>query len=407
MNDIVPTDEYEVEEISSMDSGTLQALQGAEIDSQIATARKFPRSIKAFRNNAMELATLDEKTAMECMYSLPRSGKKITGPSVRLAEIIASAWGNCRFGARVVEEQRDFVVAQGVFHDLEKNSFVSFEVKRRITDKYGNRYNTDMIGVTGNAACSVALRNAVFKGVPKALWQNVYEAAVATAFGQNMPIAQRRANAIEYFTKAGATKEKVFEALGVADEADITLDDLAWLVGLKNGIQEGEYSIDTVFNPGGATPSARRKLDMTSGKVIEPDSVKEDEIPHEHPKEEKKPEPKKAAAKKAAAKPKKEADPEPPPEPEQAELVEEKPEVVDAEIVEEEEDEMPPKPTLVMADALADIPAWVDAFEDYFAALPRTEEDEFMDEISVIQKEIKARDFEQYKRISLAVMSDK
>ncbi|MFN8826683.1 MAG: hypothetical protein ACK501_17070, partial [Planctomycetota bacterium] len=47
---------------------------------------------------------------------------------------------------------------------------------RRITGKNGRRYSSDMIGVTGNAACSIALRNAVFRGIPRAFWIDIYDA---------------------------------------------------------------------------------------------------------------------------------------------------------------------------------------------------------------------------------------
>ncbi len=99
------------------------------------------------------------------------------------AEIVTSAWGNCRAGARVVDEGAEFITAQGVFHDLERNVQVTMEVRRRITGKNGRRYSSDMIGVTGNAACSIALRNAVFRGIPRAFWIDIYDAArkVSTA----------------------------------------------------------------------------------------------------------------------------------------------------------------------------------------------------------------------------------
>src|SRR5678816_4803120 len=96
-------------------------------------------------------------------YSLPRGGRNIVGPSVRFAEVVASSWGNIRSGARIIDIDDKFITAQGQCFDLEKNICVQVEVKRRITKKDGKRYDDDMIGVTGNAACSISLRNAVFK----------------------------------------------------------------------------------------------------------------------------------------------------------------------------------------------------------------------------------------------------
>ena len=173
--------EDDVREVISAESGTLAVLHSAEVDTQITTARKYPRSIKRARDEIMELVTLTEDVARECVYALPRKqdGKRviIEGPSARFAEILAHSWGNARAGARVVDDHGDFVTAQGVFHDLEKNVAITYEVKRRIVNRDGHRFSADMIGTTSNAACSIALRNAVLKGVPKALWEDAYQAA--------------------------------------------------------------------------------------------------------------------------------------------------------------------------------------------------------------------------------------
>src|SRR4030065_695902 len=172
-------------EIDTAENATVSLVSRAEIDQQITTAKKYPRSLKRFRDEALQMVTLTEGIAKECIYALPRkdangSTKTIEGPSARFAEVIASAWGNCRAGARVVGESADFVTAQGGFYDLERNVAITYEVQRRITTSTGRRYSTDMIGVTANAACSIALRNAILKGVPKAFWSAVHAATHTT-----------------------------------------------------------------------------------------------------------------------------------------------------------------------------------------------------------------------------------
>ena len=143
--------------VVSQGGGTLLAVRGQDVDIQIATARQYPRNITAFKRQAMDMATLDDETAASCFYCLPRGGKKIMGPSARLAEIVASAWGNMRAQSKVVEVNDKEVVAEGACWDLEKNVLISVQVRRRITDSKGIRFNDDMIVVTGNAASSIAL----------------------------------------------------------------------------------------------------------------------------------------------------------------------------------------------------------------------------------------------------------
>src|SRR5260370_5579788 len=189
------------------DSGALAVLNKSEINQQIATARQYPRSVARFRKEAQGMVSMTETIARECVYALPRDGKVIEGPSIRFAEILASCWGNCRSAARVVDEGALFVTSQGLFHDLEKNNAITFEVRRRITDKRGRRYGADMIGVTSNATSSIALRNAILRGVPKALWVDIYETARATIMGDFKTLKNRRADALAAFQAYGVSPE--------------------------------------------------------------------------------------------------------------------------------------------------------------------------------------------------------
>ena len=100
-----------------------------------------------------------------------------------MAEIALASYQHVKAGSRIIADDGKFIVAQAVVHDLENNVSVSIEVHRRVTSKSGARYSDDMIAVTGNAACSIALRNAVFRVVPRALITPIYEAAKRVAVG--------------------------------------------------------------------------------------------------------------------------------------------------------------------------------------------------------------------------------
>lgn len=251
--------------VNATDQALMTAITKAEIDQAIIAAHAHPRSVKVFLDECMALATLNEGIASGCIYALPRKDggqtKMIEGPSARLGEIVAHCWGNCRIGARVTEEGREFITAQGIFQDLEKNVHITYEVRRRITTSSGKRYGADMIGVTGNAACSIALRNAVFKGVPKAFWNPVYEAARKVVAGDSKTLANRRADALAFLQTLGATKEKVFALLDVKGVEDITLEHLAQLRGLAAAIKEGEISVEDAFTPKDETPASSSRAE--------------------------------------------------------------------------------------------------------------------------------------------------
>lgn len=259
----------DTEVITEVPGDTLALLTRSEIDVQIATAHKFPRSIKRFRDEALQMVTLNESIADECIYALPRDNKTIEGPSARFAEIMVSAWGNCRAGARVVAEDKEFVTAQGMFHDLERNSAITYEVKRRITDKAGRRFKADMIGVTANAASSIALRNAILKGIPKAFWSEMYEASRKTVMGDAKTLVNRRSEAIAYLQKLGATGQMVCAKLGVAGVEDISLEHLVTLRGLATAIKEGDTNVEQAFAPDvEANGKGKEAMERFSGKKL-------------------------------------------------------------------------------------------------------------------------------------------
>lgn len=259
LKSIQTRDDADSDSVEIVEAGPGPVLSPAtrgEIDVQIVTAKRYPRSIRSFKDQAMAMATLDEETAAGCFYSLPRGGKPIEGPSVRLAEIVLSAWGNVRADARVIDAGPKEITAEAMCWDLEKNVAVRVQVRRRITDKRGQRYNDDMIVVTGNAACSIALRNAVFKVIPMAYSKAIYQQARLVAVGDARTLSARRGALIDYFGKMGVRPEQIFAAVGRAGVDDITLDDLATLHGFATAIKEGDSTIEEMFSPKSIAPAA-------------------------------------------------------------------------------------------------------------------------------------------------------
>lgn len=225
----------------------LEQLTRGEVDIQIATAKRYPRNLTRCVDELVSMATIDADTAMECYYTLPRAGKQIEGPSIRLAELALSTWTNVLGGSRVLEIGDQYVVAQGVFWDLEKNVRYTNEVRRRITDKNGKRYSEDMIVTTANAACAIAVRNAVFKGIPQAIWKQAYKAAQETAVGTQKTLGTRRDKMVDYFTGLGVSEERICAVVNRQAIEEITLKDLKVLIGLASAIRDGDTTAEQAF----------------------------------------------------------------------------------------------------------------------------------------------------------------
>lgn len=248
----------EVEVIKS--EAALSLITKAEIDVQISTAKAFPRSIKTFLERAEAMATISDDVAESCNYAVPRGNKHIQGPSVRLAEIVSSTYGNLRSGARVIANDGKWITAQGICHDLENNNCITVEVKRKITDRYGKTYTEDMQTVTGNAACAIAFRNAVFKVVPSALISPIYQKTLAAAKGKPSELEQKRKAALDYFESEGISNEKVLSALGLKKIEDINMSTIAILRGMVSSIKNGETTIQDLFEGQETTEDKKEEL---------------------------------------------------------------------------------------------------------------------------------------------------
>lgn len=242
---IPPGKSSEVEE-EVTDLATTDA-EIADRSHMVATARRFPRSITKFRQQVSGFSRLNQQVAQEMMYSLPRAGKQLVGPSTRFAEVVASCWGNNRVGEEIIGIEGDFIVAEGRFYDCENNFGKAVRIKRRITDKDGRRFNADMIGVTGIAAASIASRNAVFKGIPKALWADLFEQAKQTAVGSAASISQQRDEMLKLFNGLGITDTMILNVLEVQGKADIGAEELLAMRSWHKQLQERICTLEDIF----------------------------------------------------------------------------------------------------------------------------------------------------------------
>jgi len=239
-------------EVMEVETASLaQQLTKAEIDQQIATAHAYKRSPAVAAQGIAFYATYSPEAAAECNYALPRGGKSLTGPSIRLAEIVAAEYGNCRVGARVVHVDRfeKYIEAEGVFHDLEKNTATTARVRRRIVDSRGRLFNDDMIIVTGNAACSIAKRNAILAGVPKALWMPAYEGALKVIKGDAKTLTERREGALRALGAFGVTPDMICAALEIEGPIEITLEHMPTLIAWHNALKDETATVESLFGP--------------------------------------------------------------------------------------------------------------------------------------------------------------
>ncbi len=268
----------ETEIIQVQQADMLQAINRSEIDIQISTAKTYPRDITRSLERIKTIATLDTETAEDCFYALRRGrgndAQLIEGVSVRLAEIIAGAWGNLRVATRIVGNDGKTITAQAVCHDLETNLAVSLEVKRRITGKDGKTYSEDMQVMTGNAASAIAFRNAVLKIVPPAVTKRVINDIKQVAMGQGLTRETQMQRMTDYFAKLGVTQKELLNYLGIKNIVEVTDDMVFELRGLANAIKEGTTTVQETFRATAAesekiAEAARKKSEAAKKKAAD------------------------------------------------------------------------------------------------------------------------------------------
>ena len=246
----------------------LQAISRAEVDMQIATAKQYPRDLNAVLNKIATYATMDKETAEDCFYVLRRKDATgqdtvIEGLSVRMAEIIAGAWGNLRVQTRIIGNDGRMITAQAVCHDLETNFAVSKEVKRSIVTKKGTTYSQDMQVVTGNAAASIAFRNAVLTVIPKAVTKRIISEVKLVALGHSIDLETSRQNIIGYFGKLGVSQQQLFDYLGISELEEIDKQRVFELRATANAIKEGTTTVQETF----VRPAAEAKKQAAGEKA--------------------------------------------------------------------------------------------------------------------------------------------
>jgi hypothetical protein len=271
-------------EFEIVTNSALEAITRGEIDMQIATAHKFPRSMEKFKQRAVAMATLDEETAGSCLYARPvgkdpDTGKQkiAEGMSIRMAEIVGACYGNLRVGAMIISQTERQVVCRGFAHDLESNFASTSEVVEATVKRNGQPYDERMRVVIAKACLSKARRDATFQVVPKALAKPIEAACKRIVAGEGTTHEKRKEGWVNWITKLGIDKARVWDALDISGPADLSMEKIAILAGLSTAIKDGETTIDEAFPPTIAKvaappskPAGDAKRATTKAKPSEP-----------------------------------------------------------------------------------------------------------------------------------------
>jgi hypothetical protein len=244
-----------------------------EFDAKVSAAHARPRDITKSIEYATMLATIDEETAQSCIYALPRKDKsgnqvEVKGESIRLAEIMVSAWKNIVVGSRIKSNDGKNIITEGICYDLENNITISKEDTVSIIfgqsgGKPGYQANADMQTMLAKASQAKAMRNAIFAVIPKSIVKVVYKKAVTFAIGDVKTLSSKVDAAINKLVKMGVNKEAMMDYFGHSNLQAFSEEDYETIIGIGTALKSKSIKPEDLFTEEKAeTESASDKLNQ-------------------------------------------------------------------------------------------------------------------------------------------------
>lgn len=213
----------------------------AEAQGKILIAKKFKRDQAAAFEQVMK-SCARKKLAEAAMYSFPRGGQVVTGPSIRLAEELARAWGNIEYGVRELSQKDGVSEMEAYCWDLETNvvSSQKFTVKHERHTKTGVQklYDPrDIYELTANNA-GRRLRARILAVLPPDLVDAAVDECYRTlAGGTSEPLEDRVRKMLKAFTSFGVKKEHIEARIG--KKLDLILsDEFVELITIYNSLKD-------------------------------------------------------------------------------------------------------------------------------------------------------------------------
>jgi len=235
-NDFMPVTQ-EVSAVTQVE----QSRAVAEVQGMIISAKKFPRDELASILR-IQKACERYRLADMAMYTYPRGGENVTGPSIRLLETVAQAWGNLDFGVRELERGDKESEMEAYCWDMETNTRRTkrFTVPHIRSRKAGNKRLTDPRDIYETTANMGARRErACIQGiVPGDVIDIAVEACRATlAKGDGTPLEDRIRAMVSKFAELSITMELLEKRL--EHKLDLTTgEEIVELITVYNAIKD-------------------------------------------------------------------------------------------------------------------------------------------------------------------------
>jgi hypothetical protein len=249
-----------------------------EIQAALVIARANPRDqIKAVER--IKTSCSRPGLASIAMYAYPKGGQMVTGPSIRLAEVLAQNWGNLDFGIRELSQDSKESVVESFCWDLETNVRQQkiFHVQHELRTKAGPKKLTDPRDIYEHIANQGArrLRACILGIIPFDIVDYAVEVCEKTLKQANgsVPMIDRIQKMVLAFGELGVTSEMLEKRLGhkieiVIEQELITLQKI--YISIKDGFSRREdwFELNSEVKASKPTSSLNKMIDEAKEEAV-------------------------------------------------------------------------------------------------------------------------------------------
>ncbi len=222
----------------------------AEAQASLLLAKQFPRNrVKAVQD--IKESCQRFKLAESAMYSYPRGGQIVTGPSIRMAEELARCYGNIDFGIKELSQKDGVSEMMAYAWDTESNvkSTQNFTVRHIREKRGGDQVLTsqrDIYELCANMG-GRRLRARILAILPPDIVDMAVQECQKTLAGNSEePMSDRIDKVVTAFKKFGVTLKHIEDRVGHSLEA-LSPDEFVELRSIYNTVKDGHSKAADFF----------------------------------------------------------------------------------------------------------------------------------------------------------------
>lgn len=241
------------------------AREVATVQGQIMIAKAYPRDMDESLRR-IEQACSRPTLANSAIYEYPRGGQTVTGPSIRLAEALASGMGNIKYGIEEVSNEGTESKVRAFAFDLESNTqaeriFTVKHVRDTQQGSYKLRDQRDIYELVANQGAR-RVRACLLEIIPSDIVDYALELCKTTREANVCITPETIAKMIEAFARF-AVNRPMLEAFIARDLNAITATQYLRLQSIWQSIKDGVGKAEDFFDIS-LSDSAKAAKDATA-----------------------------------------------------------------------------------------------------------------------------------------------